>query len=75
MYTKLKNVRFMLYYFGVYAPVLLLILTFSPLTEAYSVKMFLIIIIVLLLISTIYSLVVVRGILEQLKREQHRSEN
>lgn len=70
MYSKLKNVRFMLNYFGVYAPLMLLILTFSPLTESYSVVMLLVIIIIMMLVSSIYSFVIVRKITDKLEKEK-----
>lgn len=70
MYSKLKNVRFMLNYFGVLMPLMSLILTFSPLTESYSVKMLLVIIIVMMLVSTIYSFIIVRDITDELENER-----
>lgn len=72
MYNKLKNVRFILQYFGVLVPILLLALTFSPFTENFSVTMLLIIIIVFTLISTIYSFIVVRDITDNLESENKK---
>lgn len=72
MYSKLKNVRFILYYFGVLTPIPLLVLTFSPLTEEYSGVMFLTIIIALMLISTIYSFIVIRDITDKLESENKK---